>query len=117
VRLELSWSARTLPLVVEACWAEGKVTRALQARLARGYRPDLRAAQVGGVLVLLGSDLPWVEGLTYLGREGNLFLPTLWQPSLPAAWIEARLHDFGDAPWALVPSGTVVGLSQASVLS
>lgn len=119
MKLELHWTPREAPLSVEGCLAEGESAQRLRHNLARREatsRKKFRAVEVEEGVLLLGPDLPWVEGLVYLGRVGSLYLPTLWQPNLPVEWLEARLKDFGDPPWALLPSGKVIGLSQAEAL-
>lgn len=100
---------------MEGCWAEGEVAR----RLARKLRPGsgLRLVTGDSLLIVLGSEVPWVDGLIYLGRQQLLYLPTLWQPNLPYEWLVARLQGLGHPPWALVPSANAVravGLSAAA---
>ena len=114
--MNLEWVAREHPLAPEACWAEGPVIQALKDKIVASTRKDLRLAQSDDVLVVIGPDLPWVDGLVYLGREGELYLPTLWKPNVPIAWISARLRQLGPAPWALVRSGKVLELNRAYAL-
>jgi hypothetical protein len=52
------------------------LSAATRARLRRGA--DLRAAAGDGWLVVLGAPdaLPWADGCVYVGREGELLVPT-----------------------------------------
>ena len=114
--MKLEWIAREHPLAPEACWAEGAAARALKEKIVGSDRNDLQLAQAEDVLVVLGPELPWVDGLIYLGRDQQIYLPTLWQPSIPIAWIMARLRKLGPAPWAIVRSGKVLELNKARAL-
>lgn len=115
--MRLVWAAREQPLDVEGLWAEGPAASALRRKLLANPRPGLRVAESGDRMVVLGLDLPWVEGAIYLGREDNLYLPTLCSPNLPRAWLVARLAQLGDPPWALVPPARALGLGAAAVVS
>jgi len=101
--VRLTWSPRIQPLPVQGCWAEGTDTI---ERLRKKLQPGrgLRLAQGESCWVVLGEQVPWVEGLTYLGRQDLLYLPTLWQPDLPLDWLTARLQKLGPPPWALIPT-------------
>jgi hypothetical protein len=78
--LRISLSPREPPLAADAVLATGETVSALSAAtrrsLARGG--ELRAAAGDGWLVVLGppDDLPWADGVRYLGREGELLVPT-----------------------------------------
>jgi len=87
----VSWLPRSAPLAPCACIARGAAARALgnallawePARLAR-----IKACAGDGVLVVLGDnpDLPWLDGITYLGRDEaapHLLLPTTRRPNVP----------------------------------
>jgi len=87
----VTWSPRSEPLVPCACIGGGPVARALgrtlltwdASRLAR-----VKACAGEGVLVVLGdgADLPWSDGVTYLGRDRaapHLLLPTSRRPDVP----------------------------------
>lgn len=115
----LSWSPRANPLAAEGCLAQGEVARELRRNLARREsdpRARFRAVEFEDGLVLLGAELPWVEGLIYLGCVGSLYLPTLWQPDLPIEWLQARLRDLGEPPWVLLPPLTAISLPRAEFL-
>lgn len=115
--MKLEWWPRELPLPVEGCWVQGKAAEALRHRLLRRSVAGLRVASAAGGLIVIGAEPPWVDGAVFLGREQGLYLPTLLRPSVPVAWIVAYLNRLGEAPWALLPPGQVVGLSQATVLA
>ena len=65
------------------------------------------------LIVLLGPELPWIDGVTYLGHEPDQ--PALWfdtrlQPSVPVAWLVSRVARGGRVAWlhdpaVLVPLG------------
>ncbi len=115
--MKLEWLPREQPLPVEGCWVEGAAAESLGKRLRDGPAAGLRVALGEGRLVVLGAEPPWIEGAIFLGRDQGLYLPTLWQPNVPIAWILARLRQLGEPPWALVPPGRAMGLSQATVLT
>jgi len=94
---------------VEACWAEGPLVSKLEAKI--GQRKDLRVARFKEGLLAIGPNLPWLSGLTYLGRQQSLYLPTLWEPNLPVDWLQARLELSGNPPWLLLPPGRAMGLN------
>lgn len=87
----VTWSPRSEPLVPCACIARGPIARTLghtmltwdATRLAR-----VKACAGEGVLVLLGesADLPWSDGVVFLGRDPaapHLLLPTNRRPDVP----------------------------------
>jgi hypothetical protein len=113
-RLAVTWAPRAEPLVARAVAATGDAAIALGHRLAaQGDAALARLTAVAGdrVLVTLGSagDLPWCDGVVYLGSEPSapaLLMPTALAPSLPAALLEravrARLAAAG--PIAVLPA-------------
>lgn len=120
--MRLEWSRRIDPRPVEGCWAEGEAARKLSQKLKAGS--GLRAVTGQQLLVVLGTEVPWVDGLIYLGRRDLLYLPTLWEPNLPYDWLVARLRALGHPPWALLPpaqdcprrAARALGLSAAAAL-
>ncbi|MEV6979532.1 hypothetical protein [Kitasatospora sp. NPDC093806] len=84
----LRWERREPPLTPAAVLAVGDAVPALAAatreRLADGARLGVLADD--DVLLVLGAetDLPWSDGARYLGRDGELLVPTTARP-LPAA--------------------------------
>lgn len=98
--LAISWSTRDVPLTPVAVVARGDVAPRLIARLRA--LPDDRLARLeggatGSVVIVAGApeDLPWVDGVTYLGREpgaAELLVPTTRRADAPAALVEAALR-------------------------
>jgi MoxR-vWA-beta-propeller ternary system protein len=122
VRVEVGWRARRRPLEPCAALAIGNATCVrLATRLLE--LSDAELDRLSGCfsercLLVLGNadDLPWVDALSYLGKDAagpRLLLPTALEPSVPVALLEravlahaARIKP--DAPaqgtWALNPS-------------
>lgn len=94
----VEWSVREPPLAPRAAAALGSAARALGARLLELDDEALR--KLTGVvgpesIVILGdeADLPWVDGVVYLGRDDeapSLLLPTHSRPSAPGPGVFAR---------------------------
>jgi hypothetical protein len=116
--IPVGFRARSEPLVPAAAAAAGAVARRLAARLlAHGDDALAKLAGVarGGaepVLVVLGeaADLPWVDGVLYLGRDPRapaLLVPTLLEPDVPielvARAVVRRASAVGPSPFALLP--------------
>jgi hypothetical protein len=110
----VTWLPRSEPLAACACVARGALARALgrallawdPARLAR-----IKACAGDDVLVVIadGPELPWLDGLTYLGRDEaapHMLLPTSRGPDVPAdlfaSALAARLPEAARAG-AVVP--------------
>jgi hypothetical protein len=106
----VTWSPRSEPLVPCACIARGPVAQALgRAVLALDAQQLARLKACAGdrLLVLFGegADLPWLDGMTYLGRDEaapHLLLPTNRRPDVP-------VDLFGRALAARVPEATKGG--------
>lgn len=98
----LVWSPREPPLAPVAVTAPRHRAAALAAAAVARARAgaDLRAVAAAGRVVVVGAepDLPWCEGVTYLGRDGGLLLPTATAPSVPADVLRAAVQP-------LVPPG------------
>ncbi|MFF8770697.1 hypothetical protein [Kitasatospora sp. NPDC015120] len=87
----LTWERREPPLPAAAVLAVGEAVPALavatRARLADGARLGVLADDTA--LLVLGAepDLPWSDGARYLGRDGELLVPTTARPKpAPALW-------------------------------
>lgn len=86
--IQLTWARREPPLTPAAVLATGDATQALASavreRLDAGL--ELRAAADADSLLVLGDagDLPWVDGVRYLGWDGRTLTPTTHRP-LPSA--------------------------------
>lgn len=113
-RIPVRWTPRSAPLPARAVVASGAAAKALGRRLAELGDESLRvlAAVAGdGLLVVLGDEsaLPWIDGVTYLGRDESapdLLLPTALTPTVPAAVLEAAIRSLvpRSAPVAVLPS-------------
>jgi hypothetical protein len=90
MRFPVTWRPRPSPLEPAGVAARGTAARALAGRLlARGDEELSRLAGVAGpeLLIALGApgDLPWVDGVSYLGQDPDaplLLLPTALEPSV-----------------------------------
>lgn len=111
--VRVAWRPRARPLAPVAAAAAGPASRALASRVLE--RDDetlarLRGIAGAGVLVLLGEEdqLPWVDGVVYLGRDSGspaLLMPTSREPLVPPSLLEravlSRLRK-PDTPVALL---------------
>jgi len=120
-RIRLDWAPRTTPLIARGVAAAGAVARVLAHKLAAlddAALGALVAVANAEVIVVLGeaSALPWVDGVSYLGRDDaapDLLLPTAALPSVPPAVLQAAIRAMGvqvpvavlAAPARLVPCG------------
>ena len=55
---------------------------------------DWRVGASGDAVLILGSDLPWIDGLVWLGRDPRapeLLLPTRYEPPVHPGLIARRL--------------------------
>lgn len=111
--LPVLWEERATPRDPVGVIARDEAARTLARRtLERDdtYLSRLRAA--GGtaecLLLLLGAteDLPWADGVIYLGTDGDapsLLLPTMLTPSAPLPLVERLiLQRAGDLPIPVV---------------
>jgi hypothetical protein len=116
--LPVHWSLRAQPLAPAAACATGAVAAKLVRRLLQ--RSDEALTRLRGVasprlIALLGdeAELPWVDGVIYLGRDldaPSLLMPTQRQPDVHPTLLErALLARFTDVPLALLiePSACV----------
>jgi hypothetical protein len=97
--IPVAWLPRPISLEPVGVAARGEAARALAARLLS--RPDEELASLRGVagpdvLIALGSgaNLPWADGVVYLGRDPDsplLLLPTTHGPSVPPQLLERAL--------------------------
>jgi hypothetical protein len=96
----LDWTPREEPLVPRAVAAAGAALERLIDRLRQ--LPGDRLSRLEGVvgedlLVVLGAadDLPWVDGVVYLGRSEqapSLLLPTAVSPSIPESLLDRAVR-------------------------
>jgi MoxR-vWA-beta-propeller ternary system protein len=121
--LPVAWRAREEPLVPVAVAARGLAASALASRmLARDDETLGRWLGVAAPSLLLvlgeGAELPWADGVLYLGRDPEapaLLLPTTLQADVPAALLQQALLRRGAGlapplavlldPAELVPAG------------
>jgi len=98
-RIPVAWLPRPIPLEPVGVAARGEAARALAARLLS--RSDEELATLRGVagpdvLIALGSggNLPWADGVVYLGQDPDsplLLLPTTHGSSVPPQLLERAL--------------------------
>ncbi|WAJ40038.1 hypothetical protein OU800_12610 [Pseudomonas sp. GOM7] len=111
------WRSRQVPAEPQAAVAWGEVARRLHARLlsipsAQAVR--LHATANRDVMVVCGAtgDLPWIEGVEYAAadhRVPGLWLPTSWEPEVPADLLEQALSGrFSRSPLLLWHKPSVV---------
>jgi hypothetical protein len=120
----LTWRPRFPPLEPLAVLATGPCIAALLARLLQ--RDDAALARVSGVagedlVVIAGpaAELPWADGVSYLGRDPlapSLLLPTLREPEVPAGLLQQALLRRLDAPVVLLPGLGACSLAEARPL-
>ncbi len=111
--IAVTWKPRDESLAIEAAIAHGEASQYLARRLlAHDGIASLRAVAAEGLLVILGDDLPWVDGIVYLGREASapqMYLPTALAPSVAPALLAravARQNPSLATPFAIV--GTLI---------
>ena len=111
-RIGLAWTPRAAPLAPRAVAADGATAYALGRRLlALGDAGLARLSAVAapGLLVVLGEELPWVDGVTYLGSDPlapSLLLPTALAPTVPVAALERAVARKRPGRVAVLPSPT-----------
>ena len=99
-RIRIDWLPRVTPLTARGVAGSGAVARALAHRLTAfddAALGALVAVASAELLIVLGdaSTLPWVDGVSYLGRDDaapGLLLPTTVAPSVPPAVLEAAVR-------------------------
>ena len=125
------WRVREPPLAPCAVLARGEVAQRLARRLLA--LPQDRCSRLRGVagedvLLVLGAaeDLPWVDGVGYLGVDPAapaLLLPTTEVPELHPLLLQRALLRPGAsdparrAPLAVLPTGLLVSADLAEALS
>ncbi len=97
--ISVSFRPRTPALEPIGVVGLGEVALALAERVLRGEEralSELRGIASRGLLLLLGpaESLPWVDGVSYLGRDPGaplLLLPTRLRPDVPVDAFERAL--------------------------
>jgi hypothetical protein len=111
--MKLAWRPREEPLSPEALIATGDARLSVIRRLLE--LDDVALEKMSGVdgegvIVVIGPDLPWADGVRYLGRDAaarSLLLPTNQRPNIPLDLFErsigalAAKSGFGAGPWAV----------------
>jgi hypothetical protein len=95
----VAWRPRATPLELVGVMAPGAAAQRLALRLLRNTDEQLACLRgVAGteMLVVVGaaSTLPWVDGVTYLGRDERapaLLLPTHLEPDVALPLLESAL--------------------------
>lgn len=113
-RISVRWTPRTEPLRARAAVASGAAAKALGRRIAEladHALKQLAAVATDDLLVVLGdeSQLPWIDGVMYFGRDESapdLLLPTALAPTIPAAVLGAAIRSSAPraAPVVVLPS-------------
>jgi MoxR-vWA-beta-propeller ternary system domain bpX5 len=118
VLFTLTWDQREPPLTPAAILAQGDVATRLAQRIldfTDDTRTDeLRAAHNDSSLLIVGPEasLPWVEGVTYLGWDDGLLVPTTLRPNPPAYLVMRALDRINPTPprlRAAIPGLVFVG--------
>lgn len=108
---QVTWTPRDHPLEVVAVCGFDAVAAGLRAVAAVRSRPGapFRVAEADDAVVLLGheKDLPWLDGVTYLGWEGEVLVPTTLVPTPPADLVRPLLARGSDLI-VLVPGHVLV---------
>lgn len=126
--MNVRWLARERPLPIEGAIATADVAARLARRLLA--LDDESLARLRGVaspdlIAILGApdDLPWVDGIVYLGRDEaapQLYLPTARATTLPPALVAraiARRDPNLPPPFALLDTPRlIVSLAPASAI-
>jgi hypothetical protein len=97
--IPVSWQPRPKPLAAAAAVALGEAAELLARRLLTESREELACrsgvAGPGFLLVLAAAgELPWVDGVVYLGRDPEapaLLLPVHRRPAVPLPLFERAL--------------------------
>ena len=102
----VSWVRREPPLPARAVVARDDavvgLAEAVEARLAAGA--DLRVCSGRGWLLALGEegDLPWSDGVTYLGWDAGVLTPTTLRSTVPPDLLHLALRRRASAGHALL---------------
>lgn len=113
--IQVEWVERSTPLEPGCVVARGEAALALADRVIA--RPGDWQGVVGDrLLVLLGEELPWVDGVAFMGRAWpGLWLDTRWEPTVPLGWLARRLCRSGPVAWVRAPD-LVIPLTDAAPL-
>ncbi len=96
------------PLAAVAALARGEVVPVFARRLLEeGELDRWRGLRGEGLILVMGAEVPWVDGLTWLGEHPDapgLHLPCYLEPDLHPALIARALRRLGHSgPVAVLP--------------
>lgn len=124
--MRIAFTTRDTPRPIEAALAHGEAASRFAARLLAlddATLQTLRGVASPSLLIIAGADLPWVDGVVYLGRDSGapqLYLPTTRDPDVPAALVAraiARRHPRLPPPFAVLDEPRmIVSLAAAGVI-
>lgn len=115
--IALRWSPREVPLGVEGVVGFGDVGRQLALRVAD--REGDRGLVAGEHLVVFGTDLPWLDGVRYIGRDPaapGVYFDTRLVPEVPVDLLAAACRDRYGEQVVLLPD-VALGLSGLGALA
>lgn len=93
----------------------GPVALALADRVLRAPG-DWQGVVGDQLLVVIGADLPWVDGVRFVGlAHPGLWLDTRTEPQVPLPWLAARLVKQGPVAWVREPD-LLIPLAEAAPL-
>ncbi len=129
--LPVIWEERKEPCEPVGAIAWDASARALAKRLLALEDDHLSRLRASGgtsecLLLLLGetADLPWADGVVYLGQDAEaptILLPTLLAPSVPLPLVERLiLQRSGDLPFPIVflpHTGLLISVTTARPVS
>ena len=90
------WLEREPPLeIAGALVGRNAAAQALDRLTATTIDPRLRVSRSDDWLLIVGPEscLPWMDDVTWLGRDGPLFTPTNYRPDLPPDLVARALKD------------------------
>jgi hypothetical protein len=100
----LTWTRREPPLRAAAVAGGAELRAATVRRLRAGA--ELRVAFGPEWTLVIGAELPWADGVTYLGWDDGLLVPTTLAPSTPAGLLR---HALPPDALAVVPGAVLTG--------
>lgn len=113
MKWRVSFIERPVPLQPSAAAISGEAAKKIALTLLEksdAQLSKLSGLTAGDTLLVLGAatDLPWVDGVLYLGRDPNaprLLLPTALKPDVPVDVLEAAIAKTNlPFPVALLPN-------------
>lgn len=116
--VRLTWSRQLPALPAVAGAARSRAGRTLADKAAR--REGVLVDQIGEWTVVRGDDLPWTDGVVYLGvmpEAPRVLVPVHRRPSVPGEVLAAAIRQrVGIGTVAVLPSDSVNDASGPGVL-